>query len=189
MQEFFRDTAFGLSFTWQPRQAYSTRWKIRMLTSNLPGRVHECTGGMPPQRCKHLIYASSSSVYGANVKQPFSIHDRVDNPVSLYAATKKANKLMAHAYSHLYHLPTTGLRFFTVYRPWGRPDMAYFLFTKAIIERKPIELFNHGKMRRDFTYIDDVVDAVQRIVEGDAPASFPCRSIMSAIINPRNCPI
>ena len=111
---------------------------------------------------KHLVYASSSSVYGSNKKMPFSVHDNVDHPVSLYAATKKANELMAHTYSHLYSLPTTGLRFFTVYGPWGRPDMALFLFTKAILEGRAIDVFNYGKMRRDFTYIDDITEGVLR---------------------------
>jgi len=114
---------------------------------------------------KHLVFASSSSVYGANTKTPFSIHDNVDHPVSLYAATKKANELMAHTYSHLYGLPTTGLRFFTVYGPWGRPDMALFLFTKAILEGRPIDVFNSGQMRRDFTYIDDVIEGVVRLLD------------------------
>ena len=112
---------------------------------------------------KHLVYASSSSVYGANTSMPFSIHHNVDHPVSLYAATKKANELMAHTYSSLYGMPTTGLRFFTVYGPWGRPDMALFLFTKAILEGKPIDVFNHGKMKRDFTYIDDIVEGIVRV--------------------------
>lgn len=116
----------------------------------------------------HLTYASSSSVYGANTTMPFSIHQNIDHPVSFYAATKKANELMAHTYSHLYNLPTTGLRFFTVYGPWGRPDMALFLFTKAILEGKPIKVFNHGKMRRDFTYIDDIVEGVFRTSENIA---------------------
>lgn len=130
---------------------------------------------------KHLVYASSSSVYGANTKMPFSVHDNVDHPVSLYAASKKANELMAHTYSHLFQLPTTGLRFFTVYGPWGRPDMAYFLFTQAILEGRPINVFNYGKMRRDFTYIDDIVEGVVRVIDripapnpawsGDAPDS------------------
>lgn len=111
---------------------------------------------------KHLVYASSSSVYGANTKMPFSEYDNVDHPVSLYAATKKANELMAHTYSHLFNIPTTGLRFFTVYGPWGRPDMAIFLFTKAILEGKPIDVFNDGNMQRDFTYIDDIVEGVYR---------------------------
>jgi len=111
---------------------------------------------------RHLTYASSSSVYGANTSMPFSVHDNVDHPLSLYAASKKANQLMAHCYSHLYGLPTTGLRFFTVYGPWGRPDMAIFLFTKAILEGRPIDVFNHGNMRRDFTFIDDIVEGVIR---------------------------
>ena len=113
----------------------------------------------------HLIYASSSSVYGANVKMPFSVQDNVDHPVSLYAATKKSNELMAHTYSHLYGIPTTGLRFFTVYGPWGRPDMAYFKFTKNILEGNPIKVFNHGRMKRDFTYIDDIVDGMVRLLD------------------------
>ncbi|MGD9211014.1 MAG: NAD-dependent epimerase [Desulfobacteraceae bacterium] len=114
---------------------------------------------------KHLVFASSSSVYGANTKMPFSVHDNVDHPVSLYAASKKSNELMAHTYSHLFKLPCTGLRFFTVYGPWGRPDMALFLFTKSITEDKPIKIFNHGKMRRDFTYIDDIVEGIKRVME------------------------
>ncbi len=118
---------------------------------------------------KHLVFASSSSVYGANTKLPFSEHDNVDHPVSLYAATKKANELMAHCYSHLYDLPCTGLRFFTVYGPWGRPDMALFKFTKGILEGDPIPVFNHGKMIRDFTYIDDIVEGIVRVI--DRPAS------------------
>jgi UDP-glucuronate 4-epimerase len=113
----------------------------------------------------HLTYASSSSVYGANTQMPFSVHQNVDHPLSIYAATKKANELMAHSYSHLYKLPTTGLRFFTVYGPWGRPDMALFLFTKAILSGEPIDVFNHGKMRRDFTYIDDIVEGIYRTSE------------------------
>src|SRR5690554_4998772 len=117
---------------------------------------------------KHLVYASSSSVYGSNTKMPFSVHDNVDHPVSLYAATKKSNELMAHTYSHLFGLPTTGLRFFTVYGPWGRPDMALFLFAKAILAGEPIDVFNHGKMRRDFTYIEDIVEGVVRLL--DRPA-------------------
>lgn len=137
--------------------------------------------GCRHNQVKHLVYASSSSVYGANTLMPFSIHHNVDHPVSLYAASKKANELMAHTYSHLYGLPTTGLRFFTVYGPWGRPDMALFLFTKAILEGKPIDVFNHGKMKRDFTYIDDIVEGVIRVTDniaapnpnwsGDAPDS------------------
>jgi len=120
----------------------------------------------------HLVFASSSSVYGANTKMPFSVHDNVDHPVSLYAASKKANELMAHTYSHLYGLHCTGLRFFTVYGPWGRPDMALFLFTKAILEGKPIQVFNHGQMERDFTYIDDIIEGVVRVM-GKKPAPNP----------------
>ena len=118
---------------------------------------------------EHFVYASSSSVYGANRKIPFSIEDRVDSPVSLYAATKKANELMAHAYSHLYGLPATGLRFFTVYGPWGRPDMALFIFTKAILEGRPVKVFNHGEMRRDFTYIDDIVRGILDVLDASLP--------------------
>ena len=117
---------------------------------------------------KHLVFASSSSVYGGNTKMPFSVGDNVDHPVSLYAATKKANELMAHCYAHLYRIPCTGLRFFTVYGPWGRPDMALFIFTDAILRNKPIEVFNFGDMRRDFTYIDDIVESVVRVL--DSPA-------------------
>lgn len=113
---------------------------------------------------KHLLFASSSSVYGANQKTPFSVHDNVDHPVSLYAATKKSNELMAHAYSHLFALPVTGLRFFTVYGPWGRPDMALFLFTKAILEGKPIDVYNHANLTRDFTYIDDIIEGIVRLI-------------------------
>ena len=125
--------------------------------------------------CRHLLYASSSSVYGANTRMPFSVHDNVDHPLSLYGASKKANELMAHAYAHLFRLPTTGLRFFTVYGPWGRPDMAMWIFAKAIMAGEPIKLFNNGDMRRDFTYIDDIVEAVVRLVD-HAPAPNPAWS-------------
>ncbi len=131
--------------------------------SNLVGFVN-ILEGCRHTGVEHLIYASSSSVYGANKSTPFSIHHNVDHPVSLYAATKKANELMAHTYSHLYGLPTTGLRFFTVYGPWGRPDMAYFKFTQAILEGRPIDVFNRGQMKRDFTYIDDIVEGVVRVL-------------------------
>ncbi len=124
---------------------------------------------------KHLVYASSSSVYGANRRMPFSVSHSVDHPVSLYAATKKANELMAHTYSHLYQLPTTGLRFFTVYGPWGRPDMALFKFTRAILAGEPIDVYNHGQMRRDFTYIDDIVEGVVRVADR-IPRSGECYS-------------
>lgn len=136
--------------------------------SNLAGFVNILEGCRHNQ-IEHLVYASSSSVYGGNAKLPFSEHDNVDHPVSLYAATKKANELMAHTYSHLFGLPTTGLRFFTVYGPWGRPDMALFLFTKAIMEGRAIDVFNHGKMVRDFTFIDDIVEGVVRVI--DKPAT------------------
>jgi UDP-glucuronate 4-epimerase len=119
---------------------------------------------------EHLVYASSSSVYGANTKLPFSVHDNVDHPVSLYAATKKSNELMAHSYSHLYGLPATGLRFFTVYGPWGRPDMALFLFTRKILAGEPIDVFNHGNHRRDFTYVDDIAEGVVRVLDQPAVA-------------------
>jgi UDP-glucuronate 4-epimerase len=132
--------------------------------ANLEGFVNVLEG-CRHNECRHLVYASSSSVYGANTKLPFSVDDSSDHPVSLYAATKKANELMAYSYSHLYRLPVTGLRFFTIYGPWGRPDMAIFLFAKAIIEGKPIKLFNHGKMRRDFTYIDDVTRVILRLID------------------------
>jgi UDP-glucuronate 4-epimerase len=132
--------------------------------ANLVGFTH-ILEGCRHHAVKHLVFASSSSVYGANTRMPFSVHDNVDHPVSLYGASKKANELMAHAYAHLYRLPCTGLRFFTVYGPWGRPDMALFQFTKAILEGQPIDVYNYGKMRRDFTYIDDVVEGVIRVVE------------------------
>lgn len=135
--------------------------------SNLVGFVN-ILEGCRHTGVEHLAYASSSSVYGGNKRLPFSEHQSVDHPVSLYAATKKSNELMAHTYSHLFHLPTTGLRFFTVYGPWGRPDMALFLFTKAILEGRPIDVFNHGKMQRDFTYIDDIVEGVIRVLDNPA---------------------
>ncbi len=134
------------------------------VSSNLAGFTN-ILEGCRHTGVKHLVYASSSSVYGANTQMPFSVHQNVDHPVSLYAATKKANELMAHTYSHLFRLPTTGLRFFTVYGPWGRPDMALFLFTEAILARRPIDVFNHGRMRRDFTYIDDIVEGVVRVAD------------------------
>lgn len=132
--------------------------------SNLEGFLNILEGCRRAQ-VQRLVYASSSSVYGGSTKLPFSEDDPVDHPVSLYAATKKANELMAHAYSHLYRIPAVGLRFFTVYGPWGRPDMAYYLFTRAILEGKPIDVFNHGRMQRDFTYIDDVVEAVVQLLD------------------------
>ena len=138
------------------------------IDSNIQGVVN-ILEGCRHNEVKHLVYASSSSVYGANTAMPFSVHDNVDHPLSLYAASKKSNELMAHTYSHLYQLPTTGLRFFTVYGPWGRPDMAMFLFTKAILADEPIQVFNYGKMNRDFTYIDDIVEGVVRTLDHTAP--------------------
>jgi UDP-glucuronate 4-epimerase len=143
---------------------YSLTHPHPYISSNIVGFLNileACRHG----KVDHLVYASSSSVYGSNTKMPFSVHDNVDHPVSLYAATKKANELMAHSYSHLYGLPVTGLRFFTVYGPWGRPDMSIFLFTRAILAGKPIDVFNNGKMRRDFTYIDDIVEGVVRVTD------------------------
>ncbi len=132
--------------------------------SNIEGFLNILEGARHTE-VPHLVYASSSSVYGANTRLPFAVGDNVDHPISLYAATKKANELMAHSYSHLYRLPTTGLRFFTVYGPWGRPDMALWLFTKAILAGQPIQVFNEGRMRRDFTYVDDIVEAVVRVMD------------------------
>ena len=140
---------------------YSVSHPHAYVNSNVTGFLHVLEGARH-HGAEHLTYASTSSVYGLNTAMPFSVHQAVDHPVSLYAATKKANELMAHAYSHLYALPTTGLRFFTVYGPWGRPDMALFLFTKAILAGRPIEVFNHGRMQRDFTYVADIVEGVVR---------------------------
>lgn len=150
---------------------YSLLDPFAYVDSNLLGFTN-ILEGCRSTKCRHLLYASSSSVYGANTKMPFSIHDNVDHPLSLYGATKKANELMAHSYSHLFGLPMTGLRFFTVYGPWGRPDMAMWMFTKAILAGEPIKLFNHGRMRRDFTYVDDVVEAIVRLVD-HIPAPRP----------------
>lgn len=157
---------------------YSLKNPYAYVDSNLLGFVNVLEG-CRHHGVEHLVYASSSSVYGANTRMPFSVHDNVDHPVSLYAASKKANELMAHTYSHLYGIPTTGLRFFTVYGPWGRPDMAYFSFTRDILDGRPINVFNHGDMKRDFTYIDDIVEGVIRVLDkvptgnpawsGDAP--------------------
>jgi UDP-glucuronate 4-epimerase len=147
------------------------------IQSNIAGFTN-ILEGCRHARVEHLVYASSSSVYGGNKKLPFSEHDSVDHPVSLYAATKKANELMAHTYSHLFRIPTTGLRFFTVYGPWGRPDMALFLFAKAILEGRSIDVFNHGRMRRGFTYIDDIVEGILRVLDRPAfanPAFDPLR--------------
>ncbi len=148
----------------QPGVRYSLKNPHSYISSNIVGftNVLECCRH---NKVKHLVFASSSSIYGLNDKIPFSVRDNVDHPVSLYAASKKANELMAHTYAHLYSLPCTGLRFFTVYGPWGRPDMAYFSFTEAITEGKPIDVFNYGKMKRDFTYIDDIIEGVVRVVD------------------------
>ena len=146
---------------------YSIENPLAYINSNIVGFTN-ILEGCRNHNIKHLVYASSSSVYGANTQMPFSVNDNVDHPLSLYAASKKSNELMSHTYSHLYNLPTTGLRFFTVYGPWGRPDMALFKFTKAILEDKPIDVFNHGKHRRDFTYIDDIVEGIVRVI--DRPA-------------------
>ena len=146
---------------------YSIENPLAYIDSNIVGFAHVLEG-CRHNGVEHLVYASSSSVYGANTAMPFSVHQNVDHPLSLYAASKKSNELMAHTYSHLYGLPTTGLRFFTVYGPWGRPDMALFKFTKAILAGETIQVFNHGQHRRDFTYIDDIVEGVIRIL--DRPA-------------------
>ncbi|MEH1770969.1 MAG: NAD-dependent epimerase [Nostoc sp.] len=148
----------------QPGVRYSLKNPYAYIDSNLVGFINVLEG-CRHSKVKHLVFASSSSVYGANTKVPFSVHDKVDYPVSLYAATKKANELMAHTYSHLYGIPTTGLRFFTVYGPWGRPDMAPFLFTKAILAGNPIDVFNYGEMCRDFTYIDDIIEGIIRVMD------------------------
>ena len=149
---------------------YSIENPLAYINSNIVGFAH-ILEGCRHYGVEHLVYASSSSVYGANTTMPFSVHQNVDHPLSLYAASKKSNELMAHTYSHLYQLPTTGLRFFTVYGPWGRPDMALFKFTKAILAGEPIEVFNYGKHRRDFTYIDDIVEGVIRTLDRPAPGN------------------
>jgi len=161
----FRDGDFGpvVHLAAQAGVRYSLQNPHAYLDANLTGFLNVLEG-CRHRRTEHLVFASSSSVYGANTRMPYSVHDNVDHPISLYAATKKANELMAHAYSHLYDLPATGLRFFTVYGPWGRPDMAMFIFAKAISQGQPIRLFNYGRMRRDFTYVDDVTAALERIV-------------------------
>jgi len=146
---------------------YSIENPLAYIDSNIVGFTH-ILEGCRHHNVEHLVYASSSSVYGANTTMPFSVHHNVDHPLSLYAASKKANELMAHTYSNLYQLPTTGLRFFTVYGPWGRPDMALFKFTKAILAGEPIQVFNHGKHKRDFTYIDDIVEGVIRVLDNPA---------------------
>jgi len=157
---------------------YSLQNPHAYIESNIVGFTNILEGCRHSQ-VQHLVYASSSSVYGGNTKMPFSEHDSVDHPVSLYAASKKANELMAHTYSHLFGLPTTGLRFFTVYGPWGRPDMALFLFTKAILAGKPIDVFNHGDMMRDFTFVDDIVEGVVRVLDR-VPQANPAYDAVAA---------
>jgi len=170
VEALFRDGDFGpvVHLAAQAGVRYSLQNPHAYLDANLAGFLN-ILEGCRHRRTAHLVFASSSSVYGANTRLPFSVHDNVDHPISLYAATKKANELMAHAYSHLYGLPATGLRFFTVYGPWGRPDMAMFIFASAIAEGRPIRLFNYGRARRDFTYVDDVVETVERLID-KAPA-------------------
>ncbi len=180
MMELFQRYTFDavVNLAAQAGVRYSLENPKSYIDSNTVGFLHVLEG-CRTQSVEHLVFASSSSVYGANTLMPFSVSHNVDHPVSLYAATKKSNELMAHAYAHLYGIPCTGLRFFTVYGPWGRPDMALFIFTKAILEKKPIKVFNHGKMKRDFTYIDDIVEGVINVMKrppktntnwtGDAP--------------------
>jgi UDP-glucuronate 4-epimerase len=170
MDKLFADYTFDavVNLAAQAGVRYSLTNPRAYVDANLVGFMN-ILEGCRHQQVGNLVYASSSSVYGANTSMPFSVHDNVDHPLSLYAASKKANELMAHTYAHLYRLPCTGLRFFTVYGPWGRPDMAMFLFTKAILAGEPIDVFNHGRMRRDFTYIDDIVEGVVRVT--DQPAA------------------
>ncbi|MEQ8363087.1 MAG: NAD-dependent epimerase [Cyclobacteriaceae bacterium] len=165
LDQLFKDYSFSfvVNLAAQAGVRYSITNPQAYIDSNIQGFINileACRHNRP----QHLVYASSSSVYGANTKMPFSVHHNVDHPLSLYAATKKANELMAHTYSSLYNLPTTGLRFFTVYGPYGRPDMALFLFTKAILEGKPIDVYNHGKMKRDFTYVEDIVEGILKLL-------------------------
>jgi len=173
MEKLFVDQQFDavVNLAAQAGVRYSLINPHSYVDTNLVGFVN-ILEGCRHTKVKHLLYASSSSVYGANTAMPFSVHDNVDHPVSLYAASKKANELMAHSYSHLYNLSCTGLRFFTVYGPWGRPDMALFLFTNAMLEDRPIDIFNNGNMERDFTYIDDIVEGVFRLLD-HLPQSNP----------------
>lgn len=166
MEQLFAAEGFqrGVHLAAQAGVRYSIKNPHTYVQSNIVGFMH-ILEGCRHHSLEHLVYASSSSVYGGNANMPFSEHDNVDHPVSLYAATKKSNELMAHTYSHLYRLPTTGLRFFTVYGPWGRPDMSPMIFAKAILEGKPLDVFNHGDMKRDFTYVDDIVEGVVRVLD------------------------
>ena len=177
MEALFRQNDFHVvvHLAAQAGVRYSLTNPHSYVDSNLVGFIN-ILEGCRHSKVRHLVFASSSSVYGANTTMPFSVHQNVDHPVSLYAATKKANELMAHTYAHLYGLPCTGLRFFTVYGPWGRPDMALFLFTRAMLQRQPIQVFNHGRMRRDFTYIDDIVQGVVRVMENPAQPNPQWRS-------------
>jgi len=166
IKKLFNDFKFDIvvNLAAQAGVRYSIENPYKYIKSNIEGFINILEGC----RCsnvKHLVFASSSSVYGANKKMPFSVHHNVDHPISIYAATKKSNELMAHTYSALYNIPSTGLRFFTVYGPWGRPDMAYFKFTKSIIEGKPIDVYNYGNMKRDFTYIDDITEGLSRVIK------------------------
>ena len=165
MADLFSQNSFDgvVNLAAQAGVRYSLENPHSYVDTNIVGFVN-LLEGCRHSKVKHFVFASSSSVYGANTKMPFSVHHNVDHPVSLYAASKKSNELMAHTYAHLFGLPVTGLRFFTVYGPWGRPDMALFLFTKAILEDRPIDVFNHGRMVRDFTYIDDIVEGVYRVI-------------------------
>jgi UDP-glucuronate 4-epimerase len=166
MEELFSKSHFQrvINLAAQPGVRYSLKNPHAYIQTNLVG-FGNILEGCRHNGIEHLVYASSSSVYGANTRMPFSVHDNVDHPVSLYAASKKANELMAHTYSHLYGLPATGLRYFTVYGPWGRPDMSPWLFTSAILEGRPIDVFNHGKMRRDFTYVEDIAEGTVRVLD------------------------
>ena len=166
MTKLFAETKFDIvvNLAAQAGVRYSIKNPHAYIDSNVVGFTN-ILEGCRHSKVNHLVFASSSSVYGANTKMPFSTHDNVDHPLSLYAATKKANELLAHSYSHLYKLPTTGLRFFTVYGPWGRPDMALFMFTKAILAGQPIDVFNQGKMQRDFTYVDDIVAGIVKVMD------------------------
>jgi len=172
VEKLFREHSFDgvVNLAAQAGVRYSLENPLAYINTNIVGFTH-ILEGCRHSNVKHLVYASSSSVYGANTNMPFSIHDNVDHPLSLYAASKKANELMAHTYSHLYSLPTTGLRFFTVYGPWGRPDMALFMFTKAILEGDKISVYNYGNHRRDFTYIDDIVEGVVRVLDKPAKSN------------------
>ncbi|TDF37274.1 NAD-dependent epimerase [Alteromonadaceae bacterium M269] len=172
MEKLFEEEKFDkvVHLAAQAGVRYSIENPHAYIDSNIVGFTN-ILEGCRHNKVAHLVYASSSSVYGANESMPFSVHDNVDHPLSLYAASKKANELMAHTYSHLYGMPTTGLRFFTVYGPWGRPDMALFLFTKAIMEDKPIKVFNYGNHRRDFTYIDDIVEGIIRTLDHTAESN------------------